>query len=63
MSPLAFPRRPKPEMRTSSFSSVKFKQPAIQSTRLHRQPRECGMCGRPMVNNGYETYRRWGRKR
>jgi hypothetical protein len=29
ISPLALPRRPKPEMRTSSFSSTKFKQPSF----------------------------------
>merc|ERR1719387_2406833 len=29
ISPTACPRRPKPEMRTSSFSSIKFKQPSI----------------------------------
>merc|ERR1719162_1774604 len=29
ISPTACPRRPKPEMRTSSFSSMKFKQPSI----------------------------------
>lgn len=29
ISPLALPLRPKPEMRTSSFSSTKFKQPSF----------------------------------
>lgn len=29
ISPLAFPLRPKPEIRTSSFSSTKFKQPSF----------------------------------
>lgn len=29
ISPFAFPRRPKPEIRTSSFSSTKFKQPSF----------------------------------
>ena len=29
ISPLALPRRPKPEIRTSSFSSTKFKQPSF----------------------------------
>ena len=29
ISPFALPRRPKPEMRTSSFSSTKFKQPSF----------------------------------
>lgn len=29
ISPLALPRRPKPEMSTSSFSSTKFRQPSF----------------------------------
>ena len=29
ISPFALPRRPKPEIRTSSFSSTKFKQPSF----------------------------------
>merc|ERR1719277_1256860 len=29
MSPTAWPRRPKPAIRTSSFSSMKFKQPSL----------------------------------
>src|SRR5712671_6547701 len=29
ISPLALPRRPKPEMRTSSFSSTKLRQPSF----------------------------------
>jgi len=29
ISPLALPRRPKPEMRTSSFSSTKLRQPSL----------------------------------
>lgn len=29
ISPLAFPRRPNPEIKTSSFSSTKFKQPSL----------------------------------
>ena len=31
ISPFALPRRPKPEMSTSSFSSTKFKQPSFWS--------------------------------
>jgi len=34
ISPLAFPRRPKPEIRTSSFSSVKLRQPKISIVNL-----------------------------
>ena len=29
ISPFAFPRRPKPEIKTSSFSSVKLRQPSL----------------------------------
>merc|ERR1719313_2974281 len=29
ISPTAWPRRPNPEIKTSSFSSMKFKQPSI----------------------------------
>merc|ERR550525_1612097 len=29
ISPFALPRRPKPEIKTSSFSSTKFKQPSL----------------------------------
>jgi hypothetical protein len=40
ISPLALPRRPKPEMRTSSFSSTKFRQPSFYTGRqliVHKQ--------------------------
>lgn len=40
ISPFALPRRPKPEIRTSSFSSTKFKQPSfyrqLKSLKLER---------------------------
>ncbi len=35
ISPLALPRRPKPEIRTSSFSSTKFKQPSFYRCMWH----------------------------
>jgi len=34
ISPFAFPRRPKPEIRTSSFSSTKFRQPSFCGCRM-----------------------------
>ena len=49
ISPFAFPFRPKPEMRTSSFSSTKFRQPSLGT---------CARCDSGGVSDSPRRHRR-----